>query len=312
MNNNTWTPEKITATIETAKPNANITFALGAAPLSELELLNEMLFPHRPDVTLHVWSANTNKKITNEELSALINMKNVKKLHINGYNNTSLQAIAAMEQLTSLQLAANKMLDISFLENFSNLSSLRLAGKFATLQPISNCKTLQEIYLSTTIQSFNFLKPLHQVQKLYVDDCMASNDFDFFNQPALTQLSITAIKMLENVNALANFEQLHSLTLAAPKVATLPNLSQLKNLKKLELKSMKMWNNPEVLQTLPSLEALELMEINTQLKAEQFYSLSEINTLTTLDYRFMDFNKSRIEKIHTFFKDKGKEHIVIK
>ncbi len=63
---------------------------------------------------------------------------------------------------------------------------------------------------------------------------------------------------------------------------------------------------------MPKLEELDLNEINTKLKAEQFYFLTEIDTLKTLDFRFIDYNKSRIEKLNKIFKEKNKDHILKK
>ncbi|RZJ40226.1 MAG: hypothetical protein EOO19_15895 [Chryseobacterium sp.] len=75
---------------------------------------------------------------------------------------------------------------------------------------------------------------------------------------------------------------------------------------------MKVWKNPEILQTLPILEDLTLNEINTKLKPEQFYFLTEIKTLKKLDFRFMDYNKNRIEKLTKIFKEKNKDNILAK
>ncbi|MGB4812418.1 MAG: hypothetical protein WBP13_08075, partial [Methylophilaceae bacterium] len=41
------------------------------------------------------------------------------------------------------------------------------------------------------------------------------------------------------------------------------------------------------------------------LKAEQFYFLSEMSTLKALDFRFIDVNKGRIDKLNKAFKEKG-------
>ncbi len=115
--------------------------------------------------------------------------------------------------------------------------------------------------------------------------------------------------MLDQIN-IENFKNLISLNIDASQLKKLPQLDNLKKLKKLKLGNMKKWENPEVLQTLPVLEELELQEINTKLKAEQFFFLAEMTTLKTLDFRFMDFNKNRIEKLINYFKLTGKEDIL--
>lgn len=312
MNGVPWTKAKMREAVEILRPNSSVTFAFGAEKLSVLKELNETVFNVRPDLIFHVWSVVNNRIITNEELTLLTKMENVKKLYFNGFNNTSLQSVSEMIQLTSLRLEPNKKLDISFIEKLKLLTEISLTGSFFEIDPLSSCNELTTIYLSTTINSFSFFNPLNKIEKLNIDNCIATNDFSPLNKPTLSNLSITSIKMLENVNVLADFENLDSLRLDASRVEKLPDLTKLRNLKKLELGYMKVWENPEILQTLPRLETLQLNEINTKLKPEQFYFLTEMDTLTTLDFRFMDYNKSRIEKLNKVFKEKNKDHILKK
>lgn len=307
-----WTKAKMTKAVEILRTDAAVTFAFGAEKLSVLEELDEMVFSVRPDLILHVWSVSDKRIITDEELASLTKMKHVRKLHFSGFNNTTLQPVSQMTQLTSLQLEPNKKLDISFVEKLSLLTNISLTGSFVDIEALSNCSDLTTIYLSATANSFSFLKSLNKIEKFSIDNCSAPNDFSSFNKPSLRNLSLTSIKLLENVASLADFESLESLKLDASRVKTLPNLIGLKELKKLELANMKVWNNPEVLKSLRKLEALELNEINTKLKAEQFYFLTEIDTLKTLDFRFMDYNKARIEKLNTIFKEKNKANILRK
>lgn len=312
MNGVPWTNVKMKDAIQILRPNASVTFAFGAEALSVLKDLNEIVFQVRPDLILHVWSVAENRIITNEELSLLTKMGNVKKLYFNGFNNTSLQEVAEMEQLTSLRLEPKKKLDLSFIEKLNQLSNISLTGKFMALEPLSSCNKLTNLHLSTTINSFSFFKTLNNIRHLSIDNCITSSDFNQINKETLINLSITSIKMLENVDFLADFQNLQSLRLGATRVKTLPSLAKLTKLKKFEFDCMKVWENPEILQTLPMLEELLLKEINTKLKAEQFYYLTAMDTLTSLDYRFMDFNKSRIEKLNNWFKEKGKDYILKK
>lgn len=307
-----WTKAKMEKAVEILRPHAAVTFAFGAEKLSVLKELDEGVFKLRPDLIFHVWSVSDKRNITDEEFTLLTKMRYVRKLHFSGFNNTNLQPVSEMTQLTSLQLEPNKKLDISFVEKLSLLTNISLTGSFVALEPLSNCIELTTIYLSATMNSFSFLESLNKIEKLSIDHCRTSNDFSWFNKPSLTDLSITSIKMLENVDSLAGFENLESLKLDASKVKTLPNLIGLKNLKKLELATMKVWGNPEVLMSLPKLEELELNEINSKLKAEQFYFLTEIDTLKTLDFRFMDYNKARIEKLNKIFNERNKDHILKK
>jgi hypothetical protein len=60
------------------------------------------------------------------------------------------------------------------------------------------------------------------------------------------------------------------------------------------------------------LERLRLREINTKLEAEKFYFLTKIKTLKEIDFRFIDYNKKRINKLNKWFKENKKEDIIKK
>ena len=55
-----------------------------------------------------------------------------------------------------------------------------------------------------------------------------------------------------------------------------------------------------------------LSYLNNTTKPEQFYFLTEMETLKTLDFRFIDYNKGRIEKLNKIFKEKNKDNILKK
>jgi hypothetical protein len=127
---------------------------------------------------------------------------------------------------------------------------------------------------------------------------------------SLKYLSVTSIKNLETIQTLVDFESLVTLRIDASRIKLLPDLRNLKNLSKLELGYMKVWENPEILQTLPNLQELRLHEINSKLKAERFYFLTEMNTLKSIDFRFMDFNEKRIKTLANKFVEMGKENML--
>lgn len=296
--------------VKVLRQNASVSFAFGREPLESLIDLDDQVFKLRPDLELHVWSVAPNKIITENELYRLANMHHVHKIQFSGFHNSSLPNIASMVQLTSLKLGTSKQLDISFVENLTALTRISLTGSFASLASLSACTALEWAYLSTTMDSFEFLSPLSNIKTLLIDYCIASNNFSPFNKPALKNLSITSVTKLENVDALAAFENLINLRIAGAHIKTLPPLHKLSKLEKLSLSNMKVWENPEVIQTIPALQMLALEEINTKLKAEQFYFLSEMSTLKALDFRFIDVNKSRIDKLNKAFKEKGMESVL--
>ncbi len=307
-----WTKGKMAKAVATLRKEGSITFAFGAEKLAKLEMMNEQVFRHRPDLVLHVWSVADNEVISEDELVTLIAMKNIKKLFLNGFANRSLSPLQDMKQLSFLKIGAKKRLPLDFLAGLTRLSRIGLYGRLIGLESVQHCVRLRTVRLSTTIDSFDFFKPLTKVATVSVDACIAPNDFRPLNKPALRDLSITSIRKLEDVQSLADFGNLRSLRLDASRVRRLPDLERLKNLRKLTLKYMKVWSNPRAIQTLPGLRELELSEINTKLKAEEFYFLTEMSSLRKVDFRFMDFNKRRIQKLKRHFEEQGKGRLLNK
>lgn len=189
------------------------------------------------------------------------------------------------------------------------MKKIRLSGIFSEIGALAECITLEKVSLATTITSFDFLRPLTKLASLNIDSCATPFDFKAFNHSTLTDLSLSAIHNLQQVDDLAAFENLQKLHLHAVKLELLPELHKLTSLHTLTLAHMKSWRNPEALQHLPALVNLEMTEINAKVKAEQFYFLFEMTSLKKLDYRFIDFNKKRIEALNNECRRRGREDL---
>lgn len=307
-----WTTRKMKEAVKILRTGATVSFAFGAEKLEMLYQLDEQVLAARPDMVLKAWSVASKGIITEEELAALASLKHIRKLHLNGFNNTSLEALASMQQLIKLTLGPGKKLDLSFISGYTQLEDIWLSGSFSGLENLSHCTALEKVILNTTIDSFEFMRPLDKLQMLAVDQCSAPFDFKPFNKPSLKELRLSSVFNLDQVDDLADFEHLQQLKIHAGKLEVLPDMHKLKQLRSLELTGMKVWKNPEVLQALPALEELRLTEINTKLKAEQFYFLFAMPSLQKLDYRFIDFNKKRIDTLNEESRKRGRDQIVVR
>ena len=304
-----WTNEKIKAATKETQENATIYFDMRPFYKNtqiELENLNKCLFKERPDLILQVEAANNN------DLLFLSQLRNIKKLYFANYE--SLAEIKEIAHLTFLKIynVNTKTLDIGFLEGLQNLNTLYITGKIKNIEMIGKCTNLETLYLSTTINNYDFMRTLDKIKVINIDSCNASNDLGLMNKLTLEELSLTQISKLENICTLKNFGTLKKLKLSASKLKKLPEMSGLLDLQELELNLMKSLENPEMISTLPSLKKLKLGEINVKLNAEQFYFLTEMKSLREIDFRFMDFNKKRIEKLNKWFQENGKENMVKK
>lgn len=103
-----WTKKKMKEAVKILRQGASVTFAFGAEKLTALQELNDEVFALRPDLVFHAWSVTTKRIITDEELQTLVGMNNIKKVQLNGFNNTTLTALGGMQQLDEILLGTTK------------------------------------------------------------------------------------------------------------------------------------------------------------------------------------------------------------
>ncbi len=309
MHGQPWTKGKMSKAIEIVKQNGAVTFSFGQEKIEKLELLNDLVFKHRPDIYLHGWHANLSKFAPNH-LELLSQQKNIRKIYFSGFTNRELIQIGKMKQLVALRLGTTHQLDIEWLANLKRLKELELYGRFKSLDPVANCVKLSHLSLSTTIGSFDFFKPLEKIKKVWIDSCRAPSDFTSLNHPSLKELGLTSITKLSNIDSLGDFAELRSLTLSGNQISTLPDMSGLKELRHFKLGPMAKLKNPEAISSLPKIKEIEFTHINTKLMAEAFFFLTEMSSLDSVDIQFLDYNKRRIEKLVQHFHDAGKAKLV--
>lgn len=99
------------------------------------------------------------------------------------------------------------------------------------------------------------------------------------------------------------------LHLSLPKVERLCDLA-CHNLRQLELDFMKSLQEIDNLWTAEQLEMLELKEIHTGIKAEDFSGLLKMDSLKQIDFRFIDHGKGRIVAMRRQMTDAGKGYLL--
>jgi hypothetical protein len=299
-----WTFEKVNKAIAEAKENDIMYFDYYCNTKKELEMLNKNLFNKRPDLILHISKAN------NDHSDLMKNLKNIKKLYLADKNMEYFRNISQLLYFEVNTIGSSYTWDLICIEGLTDLLELRISGKTKNLDIIGNFTNLEKLYLSTTVKDYNFIKPLNKIENIMIDSCTSDNNFTLLNKPSLKELSICSIKNLEDIDTIRNFRSISKFHLAASRIKLLPKMDNLKELKELRLDLLKLWENPEVLKAIPKLERLELNDINTKLEAEQFYFLTEMQTVKEIDFRFIDFNKKRIDLLNKWFVKNGKESIL--
>jgi len=279
-----------------------VSFTFGIEKLEKLTMLDEGIFKSRPDLELRLHRGTG--RVGVRELETLTSMIHVRRLFLRAFGN-KLDQLGEMKKLTSLRLTMTRKHSLSFVEYLKKLKAVHLFGQFNHLDSLSFCPQLRSVTLSTTIDSLSFFRSLKRIQSVAIYECRCTDDLRPLNHPTLRKLSLSSIRGLKDVSALQSFRSLHSLELGG-KIEQLPNLKRLKNLKKLRLCYMSEWQNPEALRALANLEHLELRHINTQLKADRFFFLTEMPRLKTVDFCFIDCNKTRVKRLADHFRECGK------
>ena len=122
--------------------------------LTDSGLTNEDIAPLENMVNLTTLYLPSDSKIS--DLSPLSGLTNLKKLRISGDNNNSsvnsisdFTPLAGLTGLEDLQIAGSSISDLSFLENLTNLTSLRLQGflDIQDLSPLTNLTKLQRLWI---------------------------------------------------------------------------------------------------------------------------------------------------------------------
>lgn len=306
-----WTSKKMKEAVEILRRNATISFSFDSDKLTDLVKLDELVLSKRPDLILHIWSYRDRGDYSNELIDTLAGLKNVTALHLDVAQKQDLSRLQALKSLEYLQLDTDKPISIDFISNFQKLEDLCLTGKFEDLSPVGKCKNLSSLALKCTVKQLDFVKEI-PLKNLLIDNCRVNCSLDVINIRTLKVLDLSSIIGLEDVSFLSEFRHLEVLGLSLSRVEKLFDFSNMENLKSLELNYMKSLKEIDPIKTAPNLEELELQEINTKIKAEEFDFLSDMPKLKKLDFRFIDFNKKRIEAIRNKLIAAGKQDILIK
>lgn len=306
-----WTPRKIGDAARHLRNRATVSFLDGVDTLDDLAELDKKLFSRRPDLILSVSHSDAKSRYSEELLTTLAGLKHVAALQL-GLNHTQdLGELAALSRLDLLVLNGNKVIDLDFIRSFKMLRYLRLSGKFVSLSPIVDCISLDALVLNCGIADLGFVASLPSIQYLLIDSCTLEGSLAPLGDSTLSMLSLSAIRNLTSLDELASLRNLEFLHIAQPKVQRLFDFSKLEKLRQLELVYLKGLKEIDLLWTTRRLECLELKEINPGIKAEAFRGIAEMEHLRQIDFRFIDFNKGRINALGKMMAEAGRAGLLM-
>jgi len=243
------------------------------------DLLNEKLFAARPDVTLQIsgtssatcdlsflrqlpnlrsFSVNYHSKVRGiEEVACL---RNLESLAVWVYSLESFDFLDAVphRKLRSLRLGATKSRKpkLSSLLKFDRLCDLVLDGQQNDIEVISQLPQLEELVLrSVTVGGLEFLKKLKHLWLLRVVLGGISNLAALKGMNSIKSLELLRVRGVKDIAVISTLIGLQYMGLQdLPRVLAIPDLSQLRSLRRVLLENMKGLKNVSSLAKAPALE----------------------------------------------------------
>ena len=242
-----------------------------------------------------------------KDLNGLENYTSLENITFINYNpnNLNIEILKTMPNHIGLDFFENNIDDISFLEGFSNVSTLSLrktkVSNIKVLESLTNLKNLDLSYTNVTdIQS---LKNLDKLDSLYLDETNIVNPEIIGKLTSLTYLSLNNTKR-SNYNFLNNLTNLTHLFLNKNNISDISFLKNLTSIKYLflnensitDISALSNLNNLESLflskNKISSLNPLINLTNITWLNAScnNITSIYELSNLTKLKYIFLEAN----------------------
>lgn len=265
--------------------------------------------PYSPESILNNWGRHATlypdfSKIAKQRILEIIQSPETGQyLNLSQLNLLSLPPKAIMDLLkdkvVALNLADNKIFDISTLSEFVGLVKLNLSNNY--INDISALSALSKVHsLDLSRNQVKDISLLHRLAQLTQLDLSNNEIYDIDSLEQLTQLKTLNLACTEtsNLNALKELTQLTKLNLSHNALTTLTQLSGLKHLIYLNLSENKI-NDLTGLETLLELKYLDL-EDNEIKNLTPLQSLKQLDTLTLTNNAIQNLTALQsLEKLHT-------------
>ena len=177
------------------------------------------------------------------DLTGLEHAVNLTRLHLGstwvnngGHANpiSDVSPLAALTQLTELNLVGTDVLDVSPLAALTQLTELNLAGTAVSdVSPLAALTQLTWLNLfNTAVSDVSSLSALTQLRRLYLDDTGVSDVSPLSALTQLTELHLvdTGVSDVSSLSALTQLRRLHLVDTGVSDVSPLSALTQLRRL----------------------------------------------------------------------------------
>ncbi|MBW1657934.1 Imm26 family immunity protein [Flavobacterium quisquiliarum] len=177
--------------------------------------------------------------------------KSILDIEINSAKDIAFLKDINLDEIEDLRLYVFCPIPLRFLKNFKNLNRLLIGGSVKDYSPVSDCTTLETLYISTSgaIDNLDFIKPL-SIKTLELE-CFRTKAKPFIipNLETIESLSISSVSAIVDLSFLSEFANLKKLSLFEQQSKVLFDFTKLKKLQVLHLTNMFHLKNFQELKT---------------------------------------------------------------
>lgn len=304
-----------------ADPKVNVLQTFSVVDAQTWDLLNEYLFPRRPDIQLRVYGRGPAY-----DLSFAAKLTNVRRFSADSLTSaTGIEHLAGMTKLEALSIGVSDLKSFDFLDDLpATISSISLTAtksKKVSLKPLSRFAALREVYLEGQQNGIDALASLQQLEDLTLRSITTPNLEYLADLPRLRALDIklggiqdlSALKGKESLQYLQLWQLrgLHDISVISSlvglqflflqslrSVIQIPDLSKLTRLRRIYLENMKALVDLAGIASAPALE--EFIHVDaSNLRPEQYDEILKMPSLKQISVGFGSLKKNQI------FRDKA-------
>lgn len=230
-------PNKIELNLSVDINDENIIGQINNMPIAKLIVLPDVKFLSKMQ-NIERLSVDTFDDIPGEMMEQIKELQNLKELSIRCANLENYQSIQDMKQLQALTLNIDNQVDATVYSGLSELKCLDIAGqKINDISWLTNMPNLTELDLAATkVSDISILKDFTQLEKLDVSDTDVSDISVIKQMPELKYLKISETKV-KDISSIASTPKLETLIAAESEICDISQIVKCKQLECLDISS---------------------------------------------------------------------------
>jgi protein phosphatase 1 regulatory subunit 7 len=205
------------------------------------------------------------------------------RLDIDSLNETEILYNSNLYGLITLIVSGGKKgINLEYLRDYKNLSSLVVSGKMKNIEKIASVSGLEFLSLNSVTSSIDFINELKKLRtlKFLLGAREGLNEID---KNEIEHLEIVRVRKFHDIGNISKFTKLKKLIIEdLAQLLTIDFQNKLENLESVKISNCKNLSNLNGLENLPSLK--ELMIYKTSIDFNKIISQERAKTLKSLDF----------------------------